>query len=83
MSQSEPKNTYRAKVWAEKLAKATRLRIHPDKLEEVLAMIESIAEQVPNLAKSGGVITDDRLDPGQVLLENMPIEQPSSEETDL
>lgn len=80
MSQQEqPKNSYRAKVWAEKIAQAKRLRVHPSREEEIRAMIDSIKEHVPHLAAPGGIIVEEHLDPGQVLIEHhAPDEQPDA-----
>ncbi len=78
-SQDGPKNSYRAQLAAEKLMSATRIRVHPDKEAAIRELIASIADKVPQLAKPGGIIVEEQLDPGQVLIETLPIE-PEPEE---
>lgn len=68
-----PKNSYRAQLWAEKLAKATRVRVHPTREQEIRTMIEGV-EMLAHLAKPGGIIVDEHLEPAQVILENHLIE---------
>lgn len=68
-----PRNDYRLKLIVEKLMSATRLRVHPDREEEIREMLSSIAQYVPELMKPGRVVVEARLAPGQVLVETMPV----------
>lgn len=57
----------------DKLRKATGIRCHPDKLDQLLTVLETVGHLVPHLLVPGRISIEERLAAGEILIDYTPL----------